>query len=135
MGPNDVDSSTLAIPQFQNAFGVPSGAMIRVKINRPIDSGTAHNGDNIDGTLVAPLGSAPAGSPVKLTVVAAAKAGSMSSRGELSLQVISINGQTVLSRVVTAEGQEGKKLTADSAPERGTEASFTPDKPLELPVS
>jgi hypothetical protein len=85
--------------------------------------------------LVAPVGGAPAGAPVELTVVAAAAAGQMTSAGELSLQVIRINGTTVLSEVVTATGEEGKKIIPDAAPERGTEAVFTPDKPLTLPAA
>ena len=72
---------------------------------------------------------------MELTVVAVAAAGQMSSQGELSLQVISIDGQSVLSDVITAEGKEGQKLLPDDAPSRGTEAVFTPDQPLTLPAA
>jgi hypothetical protein len=129
------ESSTLAVPQIPNAFGVARGTVLRVRLKQPIDSGHAKNGDMIDGVLTAPAGSAPAGSPVKLTVVAAAAAGRMTSAGELSLQVVSINGQTVLSNVITAQGEEGKTILPDDAPARGTEAIFTPDKPIELPAA
>ena len=118
-----------------NSLGIRSGTPIHVKLAQPVDSGHAKNGQMISGTLAAPLGSAPAGAPVKLTVVAAAAAGTMSSSGELSLQVISINGDPVLSDVITAEGKEGAKITADAAPERGTEAIFTPDEAITLPAS
>ena len=35
----------------------------------------------------------------------------------------------------TAIGEEGKRISPDAAPERGTEAVFTPDKPLTLPAA
>jgi hypothetical protein len=131
----DPGSSSLSIPGFQNALGVQSGTAIHVRLKQAVDSAHAKNGDMLDGVLAAPLGSAPAGAPVKLTVVAAAAAGTMTSAGELSVQVVSVNGQTLLSNVITAEGEQGKTLQADGAPARGTEASFTPDKPIQLPAA
>jgi hypothetical protein len=115
--------------------GIAAGAQIQVRLLAPVDSGHARNGDTIRGVLLAPVGDAPAGAPVELTVVAAAAAGQIGSAGELSLQVVRINGASVLSDVITATGQEGKKELPDAAPERGTEAVFTTDKPLTLPVS
>jgi hypothetical protein len=131
----DPKSGSLAIPQLRNSLGVPSGTAIHVRLTKAVDSGHAKNGDMLDGVLAAALGPAPAGSPVKLTVVAAAAAGTMTSAGELSVQVVSINGQDILSNVITAEGEAGKTEFADDNPSRGTEASFTPDKPLELPAA
>ena len=58
----------------------------------------------------------------------------MSSNGELSLQVVSVNGERVISDVITAEGKEGAKILPDDAPGLGTEAIFTPDQPLTLPA-
>ncbi len=134
-GTGGVNSSKLGVPQFRNALGVPAGAKIQVKLKKPVDSGHAKNGDMLDGVLAAPLGKVPAGAPVKLTVVAAAAAGQMRDVGELSLQVISVNGQDLLSNVITAEGEEGKKLLADDAPTQGTEAILTPDKVITLPAA
>jgi hypothetical protein len=131
----DPKSSSLSIPGFQNAFGVKSGTAIHVRLKQAVDSGHAKNGDMLDGVLAAPVGTAPAGAPVKLTVVATAAAGTMTSAGELSVQVVSVGGQTLLSNVITAEGEQGMTLTADGAPARGTEASFTPDKTIELPAA
>lgn len=87
------------------------------------------------GVLATVLGKVPSGAPVSLTVVAAAPAGQLSSNGTLSLQVVSINGEQVLSQVVTAEGKEGQKVLADDAPARGTEAIFTADQPITLPAA
>ena len=106
-----------------------------VKLLQPVDSGHAKNGDMLRGVLAAPLGGIQAGAPVQLTVVASAAAGQMTSYGELSLQVVSINGQMVLSDVVTAEGKEGKTILADDAPARGTEAVFPSDQPITLPTA
>ena len=122
------------VPVLHNAFGITKGTPIQVRLQQPVDSGHARNGDTVHGTLAAPIGSAPAGAPVQLTVVAVAAAGQMSSNGELSLQVVSVNGERVLSDVITAEGKEGTRIMPDDAPGRGTEAIFTPDQPLTLPA-
>lgn len=129
------DSPTLpGMPILRNPFGITKGTPIQVRLLQPVDSGRAKNGDTIQGVLAAPAGSAPAGTPVELTVVAVASAGQISSNGELSLQVVSIGGQMVLSDVITAEGKEGAKLLPDDAPALGTEAIFTPDQPITLPA-
>jgi hypothetical protein len=122
------------ITAIHNAFGIAKGTPIHVRLQQPVDSGHARNGDTVRGVLSAPVGGVPAGAPVQLTVVAVAAAGQMSSNGELSLQVVSVNGERVLSEVVTAEGKEGAKIMPDDAPARGTEAIFTPDQPLTLPA-
>ena len=132
-GQPDATATLPGIASFRN--GVKAGTPIQVRLQTSIDSGHAKNGDIFRGTLVAPVAGAPAGAPVELTVVAAAAAGQMTSAGELSVQVIKINGTPILSNVVTATGEEGKKIISDAAPERGTEAVFTPDKPLTLPAA
>ncbi len=129
-------SVSLRIPQFRNnELGIHAGTPITVRLSQPADSGHVKNGQTLHGTLVQPVGNASAGSPVELTVVASSAAGRMRSAGEMSLQVVRINGQNVLSQIITAEGQEGPKLTPDAAPARGTEAQVTPDKPLVLPAA
>ncbi len=125
----------LNVARPANPLGIRPGTPIVVRLDQPIDSAHAKNGQIIHGRLVNAVGSAPAGSRVDLTVVAAAAVGQMYSYGEISIQVIGINGQHVLSNVITAEGKEGPKLTADSAPGRGTEAAFTPDQTITLPAS
>ena len=118
----------------RNAFGIAKGTPIHVRLLQAVDSGHAKNGQMVRGVLTAPLGNAPAGAPVELTVVAVAGAGQMASNGELSLQVVSVNGEEVLSDVITAEGKEGQKILPDDAPARGTEAIFTADQPITLPA-
>jgi len=135
IGSPNTSVSLPGIASFKNAPGITPGAPIHVRLQSSVDSGHAKNGDTLRGTLVEPIGEAPAGAPVELTVVATAAAGQMTSAGELSVQVIRINGVPVLSQVVTATGQEGKKVIPDAAPERGTEAILTPDKPITLPAA
>lgn len=120
---------------LHNSLGIQPGTPIQVRVKAPVDSGHAKNGDMIQGTLVEPVGKVPAGAPVELTVVATAAAGQMTSVGELSVQIVRINGENALSQVITAMGQESKRDLADTAPKRGTEAILTPDKPLTLPAA
>jgi hypothetical protein len=132
----DMQSSVLpGVPLPHNAYGITRGTPIHVRLQQAIDSGHARNGQMVRGVLTAPVGSAPAGAPVQLTVVSVAAAGQMTSNGELSLQVVSVNGEEVLSDVITAEGKVGAQLLPDGAPARGTEAVFTPDQPLTLPAA
>lgn len=130
------DSAALpGITVLHNTLGIATGTAIQVRLQQTVDSGQAHNGDTLQGVLASPLGKVPSGAPVTLTVVAAAAAGQLSSSGVLSLQVVSVNGEQVLSQVITAEGQEGTKTLADEAPARGTEAVFTSDQPITLPAA
>lgn len=132
--PATADQPLPPMASMHNAYGIHSGTLIRVRITQQFSSATAHNGDIIPATLAAPIGALSAGTPVTLTVVAVAAAGSIHSWGELSLQVVSINGQHVLTDVVTLQGQEGKKDLADSAPAKGTDAT-TPRDPIALPAA
>ncbi len=138
LNPTGASAQGVALPGVsmpRNALGISAGTPIHVKLQQAIDSGHARNGDTIQGTLAEPLGTLPNGAPVSLTVVAAAPAGEVGSGGVLSLQVTSINGQQMLSQVITAEGKEGVKLLPDDAPSRGTEAVFTPDAAITLPAA
>lgn len=130
------DSATLpGVTTPHNSLGIPAGTPILVRLETAVDSGRARNGDVLRGVLASALGKLPNGAPVILTVVAAAPAGQVGSGGVLSLQVTSINGERVLSQIVTAEGKEGTKLLPDDAPARGTEAVFTPDETVSLPAA
>lgn len=138
MNPAGASAEGVALPGVSmphNALGISAGTAIHVRLQQTIDSGHAKNGDIVQGTLVEPLGRLPSGSPVNLTVVAAAPAGEIGSSGTLSLQVTSINGEQVLSQVITAEGKEGQKLLPDDAPARGTEAVFSPDAAFTVPAA
>ena len=129
------DATLPMVTMHRNALGIASGTPIVVRLNQSIDSGHVHNGQVLKGTLVRALGTAPAGSPVELTVVTAAAAGQMFSAGEISLQVTRINGSNALSQVITAQGKPGARETADAAPARGTEAQLTADQQLTLPAA
>lgn len=129
-------SASLPIAAMRNnALGIASGTPIVVRLNQSVDSGHVKNGQVLKGTLARAVGNAAAGSSVDITVVSAAAAGTMSSAGELSLQVTRINGNTALSQVITAQGKTGPRLTADADPARGTEAQITADQQLTLPAA
>lgn len=126
--------SSLPIVTMRNTLGIATGTPIEVHLDEEIDSARAVNGQILRGKLVKAAGTAPEGSPVELTVVAVAAAGRMSSAGELSLQIVRMNGQDELSQVITEQGKRGPRLTADAAPAKGTEASISPQQTLIFPA-
>jgi hypothetical protein len=74
---------------------VPSGAMVRIRINQPLDSGRTQVGTRFDGIVVNDVvaGGAvaiPRGASVQGTVVDAKKSGALKGRGELSLQLTEV---------------------------------------------
>ncbi|HEY4010947.1 MAG TPA: BON domain-containing protein [Acidobacteriaceae bacterium] len=74
---------------------VPAGAMLRIRINRGLDSNHIKPGTPFDGTVLndVPADGAiaiPRGATVQGTVIDAQKAGALSGRGELSLQIDSV---------------------------------------------
>ena len=80
---------------------VPAGAMLRIRINRGLDSNHIQPGTNFDGIVLTDVvaGGAvaiPRGASVTGTVVDAKKAGVFKGEGELSLQLTSLTlgGQT-----------------------------------------
>lgn len=128
------DDASLPIVGMRSNLGIAAGTPIEVHLDQGVDSAHATNGQRLHGKLVKPVGNVPAGSPVELTVVAVAAAGQMSSAGELSLQILRINGQDELSEVITAQGKQGSRLTADAARAKGTEASIFPQQILTFPA-
>lgn len=74
---------------------VPPGAMLRIRINRGLDSNHIQPGSNFDGTVLTDVvaGGAvaiPRGATVTGTVVDAKKAGVFKGQGELSLQLTNL---------------------------------------------
>lgn len=74
---------------------VPSGAMIRIRINQALDSGRTQPGTTFDGTVVNDVvadGSVaiPRGATVQGTVIDAKKSGVLAGRGEMSLQLTQV---------------------------------------------
>ncbi|MEZ2347102.1 hypothetical protein [Terriglobus sp. RCC_193] len=136
LGSNGTASSGASLPiaTMRNNLGVAAGTPIEVHLDQAVDSAHAANGQRLHGKLVKAIGNAPAGSPVELTVVAVAAAGQMSSAGELSLQIVRMNGQDELSEVITVQGKQGLRLTADAAPAKGTEATVVPQQTLIFPA-
>ncbi len=132
--PSD-DRPMLPIVTVPNALGLRSGTPIQIRLATTADSGHLVNGNTVSATLSAPLAGLPAGTPVTLTVIMAARAGAMVSYGELSLQVTQIGNRDVLSDIVTALGKEGKKDIADAAPATGTEAEFPAGQDFTFPAA
>jgi hypothetical protein len=74
---------------------VPVGALLRMRINQTLTSASAKPGDRFDGIVVNDVvaGGAvaiPRGAAVQGTVVGAKKAGALSGRGELTLQLTQV---------------------------------------------
>jgi hypothetical protein len=80
---------------------IPAGAMLRMRINQPMDSAHAKSGQHFNGIVVNDVvaGGAvaiPRGAAVEGTVIDAKKSGAVSGRGELSLQLtqVTLGGKT-----------------------------------------
>jgi hypothetical protein len=74
---------------------VPAGALLRMRINQTLTSGSAKPGDSFDGIVVNDVvaGGAvaiPRGAAVQGTVVDAKKSGVLAGRGELTLQLTQV---------------------------------------------
>jgi hypothetical protein len=75
---------------------IPSGALVRIRINRTLDSAKAKAGEHFDGIVVNDVvgGGAvaiPRGAAVQGVVVDAKKSGAVSGRGEISLQLTQVS--------------------------------------------
>lgn len=87
-----------AIPGGQQAgipVTVPAGALLRIRINRGLDSNHVKPGTQFDGTVLSDVAAdgaiaIPRGASVQGVVVDAKKAGALSGRGELGLQINSV---------------------------------------------
>jgi hypothetical protein len=74
---------------------IPSGAMLRIRINRGLDSNHIQPGAQFDGTVLSDVAAdgaiaIPRGATVQGTVTDAKKAGALKGQGELSLQINSV---------------------------------------------
>jgi hypothetical protein len=98
LGQNYGQQSNGPIPGGQRAgvqVTVPPGAMLRIRINRGLDSNHIQPGTNFDGTILTDVVAdgavaIPRGATVSGTVVGARKAGVFKGEGELSLQLTSL---------------------------------------------
>ncbi len=115
-------------PQGGQAAGVPvtipSGALLRVRINRGLDSNHIQPGTSFDGTVLSDVASGgviaiPRGASVQGVVVDAKKAGALKGEGQLSLQINSVTlGGTsfpVVSDLWERQGRDKTVGTVNSA--------------------
>jgi hypothetical protein len=75
---------------------VPAGALVRIRINQTLDSARTKPGDRFDGIVINDVAAGgaiaiPRGATVHGTVVDAKKSGAIKGRGELSLQLTSVD--------------------------------------------
>ena len=106
------------------AVTVPSGALLRVRINRGLDSNHAAVGIPFDGTVLSDVAAGgaiaiPRGATVQGTVIDARKAGALKGEGELSLQIsaVTLGGVTypLTSDVWEQQGRDKSVRTVNSA--------------------
>jgi hypothetical protein len=74
---------------------IPSGAVVRMRINQTLDSSRSKPGDHFDGIVVSDVVAdgavaIPRGAAVQGTVADAKKSGALSGRGELALQLTQV---------------------------------------------
>jgi hypothetical protein len=100
------------------AVTVPDGSMLRIRINRGLDSNHTQPGSTFDGIVLTDViaGGAvaiPRGAGVSGVVVDAKKAGTFKGEGELSLQINSLTlGGTVYPIATSVWARNGKDKTA-----------------------
>jgi hypothetical protein len=103
---------------------VPAGALLRVRINRGIDSNHIQPGTPFDGTILSDVAAGgaiaiPRGANVQGVVVDAKKAGALKGEGELSLQInsVTLGGTTypVVSDIWQRQGRDKSVGTVNSA--------------------
>lgn len=88
---------------------LPPGTKVIVRLNTPLDSGTATQGQAWSGTtasdiLVGSTVAVPAGSAVNGIVTDAKSSGRLHGNGLLSLQVSSVNGIAIATDTLTRDG-------------------------------
>ncbi len=103
---------------------VPEGAMLRIRINRGLDSNHIKPGTPFDGTVINDVAAdgaiaIPRGASVQGTVVDASKAGTLSGRGELSLAINSVTlagvNYPLETQLWEQHGRDKSTTTANSA--------------------
>jgi hypothetical protein len=103
---------------------IPAGSMLRIRINRGLDSNHIQPGTPFDGTVlndVAANGAIaiPRGAAVQGTVVDARKAGALKGQGELSLEInsVTLGGVTypLQTQLWEQQGRDKSQTTVNSA--------------------
>jgi hypothetical protein len=150
LGETPLDSPEVPDPTDISVEGSPLGAArpgvwirantpLSIRLTEAVSSGIQRNGDTLAAVLMEPVKASDGtvlkpGTPVKATVLSAARAGQMQSGGVLSLQVFQVGGLPVISNVLEFDGQEGKREVADANPEKGTEAMVQSGSVLKFQV-
>ncbi len=103
---------------------VPAGALLRVRINRGLDSNHIQPGTSFDGTVLSDVAAngviaIPRGASVRGVVVDAKRAGALKGEGELALQInsLSMGGASYLliSDIWERQGHDKSVRTVNSA--------------------
>ncbi len=103
---------------------IPSGALLRVRINRGLDSNHIQPGATFDGTVLSDVAGGgviaiPRGASVQGVVVDAKKAGALKGEGQLSLQINSVmlagTSYPVVSDLWERQGRDKTVGTVNSA--------------------
>ncbi len=99
------------------AVTIPAGSRATVRLNTSLSSATAHKEQPWSGTLTSDIVAegktlAKAGDPVKGKVTYVVSSGRLHKPGELSLRLVSINGQRVYSSRVSRKGKSHTKSNA-----------------------
>jgi hypothetical protein len=139
-GGTDTSAQSSPVSGTAQSVYVPVNTEINVRLQQSADSAQTRNGEMIGAMLIAPVKCSdgktlPAGTPVKVTVLASAPAGKIDSRGELTLQVTHVGTIAVMSDAQTFFGQEGHKDLPDAAPAKGTEANVATGTTLKFHVA
>jgi hypothetical protein len=103
---------------------IPTGSMLRIRINRGLDSNHLQPGTPFDGTVLNDVAAdgqiaIPRGAQVQGTVVNAKKAGALSGHGELSLAInsVTLGGGTypLNTQLWQRQGRDKSSTTVNSA--------------------
>ncbi len=126
--PKDVSVEESPLGLARSGVHIKAETPLKVRLSASLSSGVQRNEDTVAGVLMEAVTASsgkvlPQGTPVKVTILTAAKAGQVSSAGELSLEVLEVGSVPVVSNVLEFDGQEGRREVADANPEKGTEAT------------
>lgn len=96
------------------AASIPAGTHATVRLNNSLGSGTSHKEEVWSGTLTSDIRSkgrvvAHAGAPVRGKVTYVKRSGRLHDPGQISLRLISINGERVYSTRVSRKGKSHTK--------------------------
>jgi hypothetical protein len=112
--PTDISVEGSPVGAARAGVWIRANTLLSIRLSQAVSSGVQRNGDTLAAVLLEPVKASNGsvlqpGTPVKATVLSAARAGQMQSAGALSLQVFQVGGLPVISNVLEFDGQEGKR--------------------------